>query len=231
MEEDIILSVGSNDVEDIKKNEIEMSKETTPKALKEILQFKIVYWGPGESGKTTNYFRLREKFNGIILNKGVSIETTDGRTLWQDSIRISFFLNLGDVKFNIIAQIVTCTGQERFLQTREYVLDGADGVVFVGDSKLQKMEQNKRSFRELVSFTKKIKIPYVIQLNKRDLEDAVTIEEFKKQLGLPSSDTYEDGTAVVYPVIALSGENVKECFEDLIIQVIFNYFKNKLNLI
>lgn len=231
MEEDIILSVGSNDVEDVKKNEIEMSKETTPKALKEILQFKIVYWGPGESGKTTNYFRLREKFNGIILNKGVSIETTDGRTLWQDSIRISFFLNLGDVKFNIIAQIVTCTGQERFLQTREYVLDGADGVVFVGDSKLLKMEQNKRSFRELVSFTKKTKIPYVIQLNKRDLEDAVTIEEFKKQLGLPSSDIYKDGTAVVYPVIALSGENVKECFEDLIIQVIFNYFKNKLNLI
>ncbi|MFX1269582.1 MAG: hypothetical protein ACFFAK_16600, partial [Promethearchaeota archaeon] len=71
----------------------------------------------------------------------------------------------------------------------------------------------------------------VIQLNKRDIEDAIAIEEFKTQLGLPSSDFYKDGTAVVYPVIALSGENVKECFEDLIIQVIFNYFKNKLNLI
>ncbi|MFX1494619.1 MAG: ADP-ribosylation factor-like protein [Promethearchaeota archaeon] len=225
------MSVGSNEVDKLKKREIEMSRDTTPKALKEILQFKIVYWGPGESGKTTNYFRLREKFNGIVLNKGISIETTDGRTLWQDSIRISFFLNLGEVKFNVIAQIVTCTGQERFLQTREYVLDGADGVMFVGDSDPDKMEQNKRSFRELLSFTKKIKIPYVIQLNKRDIEDAIDIGVFKRQLGLPISELYDDGTRVIYPVIALSGENVKECFEDLIIQVIFNYFKNKLNLI
>lgn len=225
------MSVGSNEMDKLKKREIEMSRDTTPKALKEILQFKIVYWGPGESGKTTNYFRLREKFNGIVLNKGISIETTDGRTLWQDSIRISFFLNLGEVKFNVIAQIVTCTGQERFLQTREYVLDGADGVVFVGDSDPDKMEQNKRSFRELLSFTKKIKVPYVIQLNKRDIEDAIDIGVFKRQLGLPISELYDDGTRVIYPVIALSGENVKECFEDLIIQVIFNYFKNKLNLI
>ncbi len=214
-----------------KKKDVAINRDTTPKTLKEVLQFKIVYWGPGESGKTTNYFRLREKFNGIVLNKGISIETTDGRTLWQDSIRVSFFIDLGEVKFNVITQVVTCTGQERFLQTREYVLDGADGVVFVGDSDPEKIEQNRGSFRELVSFTKKNRIPYVIQLNKRDLENAITVNEFKRQLGLPISDSYEDGTQVVYPVIALTGENVKECFEDLIIQVIFHYFKNKLNLI
>lgn len=230
------MSVGSNKENDLKqekekKNHSILNRDTTPQTLKEILQFRIVYWGPGESGKTTNYFRLREKFNGIVLNKGISIETTDGRTLWQDSIRISFFINLGVVKFNIIAQIVTCTGQERFLQTREYVLDGADGVVFVGDSDPEKIEQNKRSFRELLSFTKKNKIPFVIQLNKRDLENAIAIEQFKKQLGLPHCEYYEDGTQVVYPTIALTGDNVKQCFEDLIIQVIFNYFKNQLNLI
>ncbi|MFX1353990.1 MAG: ATP/GTP-binding protein [Promethearchaeota archaeon] len=225
------MSSDSNGKRMSKKKDINVSRKTTPKALKEVLQFKIVYWGPGESGKTTNYFRLREKFNGIVLNKGISIETTDGRTLWQDSIRVSFFIDLGEVKFNVITQVVTCTGQERFLQTREYVLDGADGVVFVGDSDPEKIEQNKRSFRELVSFTKKIKIPYVIQLNKRDLKNAISIIDFKKQLRLPISDSYEDGTQVVYPTIALTGENVKECFEDLIIQVIFNYFKNKLNLI
>jgi len=225
------MSSDSNGKSKSKKKGISVSRDTTPKALKEVLQFKIVYWGPGESGKTTNYFRLREKFNGIVLNKGISIETTDGRTLWQDSIRVSFFIDLGEVKFNVITQVVTCTGQERFLQTREYVLDGADGVVFVGDSDPEKIEQNKRSFRELVSFTKKIKIPYVIQLNKRDLENAIPINEFKRQLRLPISDSYEDGTQVVYPTIALTGENVKECFEDLIIQVIFNYFKHKLNLI
>lgn len=225
------MSADSNLKGKPKKKNVAINKDTTPKTLKEVLQFKIVYWGPGESGKTTNYFRLREKFNGIVLNKGISIETTDGRTLWQDSIRVSFFIDLGEVKFNVITQVVTCTGQERFLQTREYVLDGADGVVFVGDSDPEKIEQNKRSFRELVSFTKKNKIPYVIQLNKRDLKNAILINEFKRQLGLPISDYYEDGTQVVYPVIALTGENVKECFEDLIIQVIFHYFKNKLNLI
>jgi len=122
------------DLKDKKKDNEALSGKSSTNILKEVLQFKIVYWGPGESGKTTNYFRLREKFNGVKLNSGYSIETTDGRTLWQDSIRLSFYLNLKDVKFNIITQIVTATGQERFLSTREYVLDGADGVVFVADS-------------------------------------------------------------------------------------------------
>ncbi|MHA1526168.1 MAG: hypothetical protein ACTSQD_03980, partial [Promethearchaeota archaeon] len=99
-----------------------------------IIQFKIVYWGPGESGKTTNFIRLREKFNSIKISNGFSIETSDGRTLWQDALFISFRFDLEGVNYDIITQIVTCTGQERFLSTREYVLDGADGIVFVGDS-------------------------------------------------------------------------------------------------
>src|SRR5665648_198044 len=111
-----------------KEKDVELSANSGTNKLVDILQFKIVYWGPGESGKTTNYFRLREKFDGIKLNRGYSIETTDGRTLWQDSVRLSFYLNLEKVKFNIVTQIVTATGQERFLSTREYVLDGADGV-------------------------------------------------------------------------------------------------------
>ena len=51
-----------------------------------IIQFKIVYWGPGESGKTTNFMRLKEKFHHTKLTDGYSIETTEGRTLWQDSV-------------------------------------------------------------------------------------------------------------------------------------------------
>ncbi len=99
-----------------------------------IIQFKIVYWGPGESGKTTNFIGLRERFNSIKISNGFSIETSDGRTLWQDALFISFKFDLREVDYTIITQIVTCTGQERFLSTREYVLDGADGIVFVGDS-------------------------------------------------------------------------------------------------
>jgi len=189
-----------------------------------IIQFKIVYWGPGESGKTTNFFRLKEKFHFTKLTDGYSIETSEGRTLWQDSLFLSFNFNINQKKYNIITQIVTCTGQERFLSTREYVLDGADGIIFVADSHKDMREQNKRSFRELINFTQYKEIPYIIQLNKRDIEDAIVIEDFKKLLGLPKDETYPDGTYVVYPAVALNGENVVDCFEDLIVQVVFEYF-------
>ncbi len=190
-----------------------------------MIQFKIVYWGPGESGKTTNFFRLREKFDLLKLTRGYSIETTEGRTLWEDSLYLLFKFTFRDIKFNIICHVVTCTGQERFLSTREYVLDGADGIVFVGDSDPEKWEQNKRSFRELVSFAKPSDIPYLIQLNKQDLKNAVSVKEFKLHLGLPLQEKYLDGMYIVYPAEALQGKNVVRCFKDLILQVIFNYFK------
>jgi signal recognition particle receptor subunit beta len=104
-------------------------------------------------------------------------------------------------------------------------LDGADGVVFVADSDPEKMEQNKRSFRELSSFTHDKGIPYVIQLNKRDLENAISLKAFKTELGLPQSDKFDDGAPVIYPTVALKGDSVRNCFEDLMIQVIFNYFR------
>jgi signal recognition particle receptor subunit beta len=192
-----------------------------------MLQFKIVYWGPGESGKTTNFFRLREKFDLLKLSKGYSIETTEGRTLWEDSLYLLFNFMLKDVKFNIIAHVVTCTGQERFLSTREYVLDGADGIVFIGDSDPQKLEQNKRSYRELVSFTNRGKIPFVIQLNKRDLPDAIDVNKFKVALGLPLLKTYPDGSPVIYLAEALQGKNIVNCFKQIILQVIFDYFMEK----
>jgi signal recognition particle receptor subunit beta len=155
---------------------------------------------------------------------GYSIETTDGRTLWQDAVRLSFLLKLGKERYNIIVQIVTATGQERFLSTREYVLGGADGVVFVADSDPDKMEQNKRSFRELLSFTKDQKITFLIQLNKRDLDNAVDIQYFKKQFDLPEFEAYDDETLVLYPTVALDGENVIRCFEDLMLQIMIRYF-------
>ena len=185
-------------------NNSENSRPFDSDSLSGLIQFKIVYWGPGESGKTTNFMRLKEKFNFVKLTKGFSIETTDGRTLWQDSVFLSFDIELKDnIKYKIIAQVVTCTGQERFLSTREYVLDGADGIIFVGDSDPEKREQNKRSFRELVSFAQSEGIPYIIQINKRDLANAMTIDEFKKLLGLPKFDKYSDGTSVVYPATAI----------------------------
>jgi len=207
-------------------NNLEKNKSLNLNNSNGLIQFKIVYWGPGESGKTTNFFRLREKFSYLTLTNGYSIETTEGRTLWQDSIFLSFNIKLkNNINYNIITQIVTCTGQERFLSTREYILDGADGIIFVGDSDPGKIEQNKRSFRELISFAKPRNIPFIIQLNKRDIKDVISIEDFKKLLGLPNIEKYPDGTLVVYPATAIQGQNVTICFQDLMIKVISNYFQ------
>ncbi len=210
---------------DLEEAQVEVSEDFDFNDSVNMIQFKIVYWGPGESGKTTNFFRLREKFDLLKLTNGYSIETTEGRTLWEDSLYLLFKFTLQDVQFNIICHVVTATGQERFLSTREYVLDGADGIMFVGDSDLEKVEQNKRSFRELLSFAKPKGIPYLIQLNKRDLKKVISIRDFKIHLGLPLQDKYPDGSTIVYPTEALNGKNVVECFKDLIVLVILNYFK------
>jgi len=208
------------------KSEHDSNKSELPDFYKDeyIIQFKIVYWGPGESGKTTNFLRLKEKFSLLKISNGYSIDTSDGRTLWHDSIFFTFNLQIKGKRYNIITQITTCTGQERFLSTREYVIDGADGVIFVGDSCPDKIEQNKRSYRELISFVNRNNIPIVIQLNKRDLPDAISLKNFKKHLGLPNLDKNADGTPIVYETIALEGENVVRIFEDLVMKIFINFF-------
>ena len=66
----------------------------------------------------------------------------------------------------------------------------------------------------------------MIQLNKRDIDNAISLKQFKKELGLPQSEMYADNTLVVYPTVALEGDSVRRCFEDLMMQIIFNYFKD-----
>jgi hypothetical protein len=189
-----------------------------------LLQLKIVYWGPGESGKTTNFYRLKEKFYEERITEGYSIQTTSGRTLWHDSLFLSFNFSLNGMLYYVVCQVITCTGQERFLSTREYVLNTADGAVFIGDSDPTKLEENKRSFRELMSFARKRHIPYIIQLNKQDLQNAITIEEFKEALELPLQDKFPDGTRVVYPACAITGRNIVECFQDLTVSILTSHF-------
>ncbi len=179
-----------------------------------------MYWGPGESGKTTNYLRLLEEYQSHKASKGYSIDTTDGRTLWHDSVVIAFDMKTELINYSISIRIITCTGQERFLSTREYVLEEADGVIFVGDSHPSKLEENKRSFRELRGFIIDKEIPYIVQLNKQDLEDAIDVMDFKKSLDLPEFEIYPDGRRVVYPAVAIKGINIRECFEELLYRVL-----------
>jgi hypothetical protein len=185
----------------------------------------LVYWGPGESGKTTNFFKLKETYPERKISQGFSIATTDERTLWQDSLFLKF--NFHYTKpYELIIQIVTCTGQERFLSTREFVVQGADGVIFVADSDQERMESNMRSYQELIAFSKENKTPILIQLNKRDVKNAVPLEVFKNTLRLPRAETDHFGHRIVYEVIAKKGIGVVEVFNDMIERILFEHFSH-----
>ncbi|MHA1341388.1 MAG: ADP-ribosylation factor-like protein [Promethearchaeota archaeon] len=199
-----------------------MINSSNKRNILDIRQYKIVYWGPGESGKTTNYLRLKEIYKDNAMNNGIQIATTDDRTLWSDSVFITFSSSINNILYYYIVQIMTCTGQERFLTTREYVLQGADGVVFVADSDPAKMAENKRSFNELLAFIKHKDIPYLIELNKQDLPMAISVDKFKKELNLPDDEYEEDGCKVVYAGSAIDQKDnmVDDIFKDLIIKIL-----------
>lgn len=167
-----------------------------------VMQIKILFWGPGEAGKTTTYKRLMEIFKPFQVSKGVSIATTDERTLWNDSVHFKFSMIPG--KLAVVLNVATTTGQERFLSTREYILQNADGVVFTADSSWSKLEENQRSFEELSHFTRSNNIPIMIQLNKRDLPDAIGLLDFVTRMDLPISNETFGGLQLVYETVASS---------------------------
>lgn len=201
-------------------------RESTKSQPIEVVQKKLVYWGPGESGKTTNFIKLKETYPIKAISQGFSIATTDERTLWQDSLFLKFNFHYEKLH-ELVVQIVTCTGQERFLSTREFVVQGADGVIFVADSDQDRMESNMRSYQELIAFSKTNKTPILIQLNKRDVKNAVPSEVFKNTLRLPNADTDHFGHQIVYEVIAKKGIGVIEIFNDMIERILFEHFSKK----
>ncbi|MFX0071780.1 MAG: TFIIB-type zinc ribbon-containing protein [Candidatus Hermodarchaeota archaeon] len=190
----------------------------------ELIQTNIIYWGPPGSGKTANFKHLHNILKNDKITKGFSIDTSNGKTLWQDSLYVSFKFMLEDTKYGLIVNITTIPGIEGFAKARERMLYSADGVIFVADSHRDKMEENKISYNELIQFVKSNKIPLNIQLNKKDIKNAIDLNTFKIIFKLPLEDKYPDGSLVVYEVNALEGKNVVKCFRDLLFKTIFNYF-------
>ena len=171
------------------------------------IQCKIVYYGPGRSGKTTNLEFIHKNFTKQVTGKMISIDTHGDRTLFFDFLP----LGLGKIKgCDIKAQLYTVPGQVQYRSTRELVLKGVDGVIFVADSLKIRREKNMLSLKDLHENLKKLgidirKIPLVLQYNKRDLEkqgfpmmpmDKME-HELNRQLKVPS-----------FPASALSGEGV-----------------------
>ena len=163
---------------------------------------KIVYYGPGLCGKTTNLQWIYDKTNPQAKGKLISLATETDRTLFFDFLP----LDLGTVRgFKTRFHLYTVPGQVFYDASRKLILKGVDGVVFVADSQEARMEANNES---LVNLDKNLKeqgyelntVPYVLQFNKRDLPTALPADEMYRQLNFKAEPTFEavamNGTGV-----------------------------------
>ncbi len=139
---------------------------------KKEIQAKIVYYGPGRGGKTTNLEFIHKELKDRIKTEMITIKTKGDRTLFFDFLP----LDVGKIKeYSLKFQLYTVPGQVMYNETRKLVLRGVDGIVFVADSLALRKEKNLISLKNLQenlsSYNKDIfKIPLVMQFNKRDLE-------------------------------------------------------------
>ncbi|MGE5174060.1 MAG: GTP-binding protein [Betaproteobacteria bacterium] len=154
---------------------------------------KIVFYGPGLCGKTTNLQWIYKKTNPDSKGKMISLATETERTLFFDFLPLA----LGEIRgFKTRFHLYTVPGQVFYDASRKLILKGVDGVVFVADSQIERMEANIESVENLrLNLTEQgydlDKIPYVIQYNKRDLPNVVPLEEMKKALNPRSVPDYE----------------------------------------
>lgn len=144
------------------------------------LQVKVVYYGPALCGKTTNLVQVHSHVQTAQGNKGklVSLATSSDRTLFFDFLPIEAMTIKG---FKTKFQLYTVPGQVVYNTTRQLVLRGVDGIVFVADSQYDKMEENVESFNNLQENLKALKlnlddIPHVLQYNKRDLPNVAQVD-------------------------------------------------------
>jgi signal recognition particle receptor subunit beta len=154
---------------------------------------KLVYYGPGLGGKTTNLEHVYGKVNPNARGKLISLATETERTLFFDFLPV----DLGTVRgFKTRFHLYTVPGQVFYDASRKLILKGVDGVVFVADSQEARMDANVESLmnleKNLVDHGFDLQaIPYVLQLNKRDLPTAVSAEELYRQLNFKGEPTFE----------------------------------------
>jgi mutual gliding-motility protein MglA len=175
---------------------------------------KIVYYGPGLGGKTTNLQVVYDKTGDKQKGKMISLATEADRTLFFDFLP----LDLGTVRgFKTRFHLYTVPGQVFYDASRKLILRGVDGVVFVADSQEERMDANVEALENLQDNLKEhgydfMKIPYVLQLNKRDLPSAMGIEVLKKELVKKGESVYE--------AVAFQGAGVFETLKDVAKQVL-----------
>ena len=192
-------------------------------AKKEI-QFKIVYYGPGLCGKTTNLEMVHKKVPAKSKGSLTSLATSQDRTLFFDFLPLHTTVFEGwTTKF----QMYTVPGQVKYNSTRRLVLRNCDGVVFVADSQWDKMAENVDSWENLkenldLQKAKLADIPHVLQYNKRDLPTAAPMEYLEYLLN--------NGEVKIpaFPGVAVTGEGVIETL-NAIAKLVVNDFIKKHN--
>ncbi len=177
---------------------------------------KIVYYGPGLCGKTTNLQYIYNKTNPEAKGKMISLATETERTLFFDFLPLS----LGEIRgFRTRFHLYTVPGQVFYDASRKLILKGVDGVVFVGDSQIERMEANIESLDNLRQNLQEQgydldKLPYVVQLNKRDLVNSAPLDELTEVLnptGVPQFEAVATkGTGVFDTLKAVAKQVLTE---------------------
>jgi len=181
---------------------------------------KIVYYGPGLGGKTTNLQYIYDSTAAQAKGKLISLATETDRTLFFDFLP----LDLGTVRgFRTRFHLYTVPGQVFYDASRKLILKGVDGVVFVADSQRERMDANIESLYNLELNLKQhgydlSKMPYVVQFNKRDLPNAVAIEELKRELVRRGEPVFEG--------VANKGVGVFDTLKAVAKQVLLELRKN-----
>lgn len=170
---------------------------------------KIVYYGPGLCGKTTNLEFIYKRTSPNARGKMISLATDNERTLYFDFMP----LNLGEIRgFKTRFHLYTVPGQVFYYSSRRVILKNADGVVFVGDSHVDRMEANMESLDDLrdnltVQALDIETIPLVFQWNKRDLPTVASTEELSRTLNKWGRPEYE--------AVATTGQGVFETLKEI----------------
>lgn len=173
------------------------------------INFKIVYYGPGLSGKTTNIKYIYEKIKKDNKGKLVSLATETERTLFFDF----FPLDLGMIKgYKVKFHLYTVPGQIYYSSSRKLILKGVDGLVFVADSQRERFEANIESISDMNENLVDYKIdfptlPYVLQLNKRDLPNITPADELIEALRQKDEPVVE--------AVALKGDGVVDTLKSI----------------
>ena len=181
---------------------------------------KLVYYGPGLGGKTANLQWIYDHTGSNQKGKMVSLATETDRTLFFDFLP----LDLGSVRgFRTRFHLYTVPGQVFYEASRRLILKGADGVVFVADSQEERLDANLETLDNLREHLKDHNldfntIPYVLQLNKRDLPNILPVEELRKQLAVKDEPSVEG--------VAVTGQGVFDTLKEVAKLVLADLKKN-----